>query len=100
MKGLLTPAAFGLGLLALLALVWGVAEGTLSLLRRNSLRLPAALEVFASGAAMTLLWIAGVAALVMITREGNAGLWIVFTPVALFLGSLGGLAARWRRSRR
>jgi len=93
-------ALFGLGALGLLLVVWGVAEWIIGLLRRRGFHLPAVVEVFACGAAMTLLWIAGVAALVMITREGNAGLWIVFTPVALFFGSLGGLAARWRRSRR
>ena len=100
MRGLVSLALFGLGALGLLLVVWGVAEGTVGLLRRSGFRLPAVVEVFACGAAMTLLWIAGVAALVMITREGNAGLWIVFTPVALFLGSIGGFAARWRRARR
>jgi hypothetical protein len=53
------------------------------------------LRCLVGGIVAAIVWAILVALLVAVTRSGNAGLWIVFTPWAFALGE--GIALVWQR---
>ena len=54
------------------------------------------LRCLVGGIIAATAWVILVALLVAVTRSGNAGLWIVFTPWAFALGE--GVALVWQRA--
>jgi hypothetical protein len=54
------------------------------------------LRCLVGGIIAAIGWAVLVALLVAVTRSGNAGLWIVFTPWAFALGE--GIALAWKRT--